>query len=436
LDIVKIIEQDKKNKQGKYIGRAYYNYKQTNNDRYVDVVSKGEIKTVDTGGNTSLYTNFFRLLVDQKVEYLLAKEVSSDVENVTDMFIDGLYNASLDSQAWLYFYILDNKLQSAFINDSEIIPIYTNFGKDLSTIIRYYDKDENTIAVEIWTDDNLAKMEIKNTNGKGKIVNAYETSHYSTQTRYDGEVEQETERYFNQIPFIPLYNNRSIETDLVPVKELLDIYNQINSGFISNINDFQEALVKLTGFSANQEVLEETMRNMKEYKVVGLPADGDVEYLKVEIPVAPRELILRLVKENIFLLGKGVEPKTGDGSITNIVIKSRYASLDMKCNGAEKELKKFYHKVVDFINDYESTGYDYEITFNRSIIINESESIEDCVESLKLVDAGAISLQTVIEHNPWVESATDELKQIKKEQSEKVDEIDITTFGDTEKKVL
>ncbi|MCQ5192062.1 phage portal protein, partial [Eubacterium callanderi] len=60
----------------------------------------------------------------------------------------------------------------------------------------------------------------------------------------------------------------------------------------------------------------------------------------------------------------------GDGNITNIVIKSRYALLDLKCNKLELRLKGFMKQLIqlalDEINTAKKTDYqikDVKIVF-------------------------------------------------------------------------
>lgn len=74
--------------------------------------------------------------------------------------------------------------------------------------------------------------------------------------------------------------------------------------------------------------------------------------------------------------------QVGDGNITNIVIKSRYALLDLKANKLERRLKKMLKQllkvVLDEINQQNGTGYqisDVKFEFTRSIMMNESENI-------------------------------------------------------------
>ena len=71
----------------------------------------------------------------------------------------------------------------------------------------------------------------------------------------------------------------------------------------------------------------------------------------------------------------------GDGNITNVVIKARYALLDLKCDKLEKNLKKFLREmiqiVLDDVNKQYNTDYqqkDVYFDFEREVITNASDN--------------------------------------------------------------
>ena len=73
----------------------------------------------------------------------------------------------------------------------------------------------------------------------------------------------------------------------------------------------------------------------------------------------------------------------GDGNVTNVVIKSRYALLDMKCNKLEVRLKKFLRTilnvVLDDINGRNGTAYtqsQIKLKFNREIMTNALDNAQ------------------------------------------------------------
>ena len=75
--------------------------------------------------------------------------------------------------------------------------------------------------------------------------------------------------------------------------------------------------------------------------------------------------------------------QVGDGNVTNIVIKSRYALLDLKCNKLEIRLKAFLRKmikvVLDEINRADGTDYqqsDVYFNFVREVMTNATDNAQ------------------------------------------------------------
>lgn len=435
-NIIELIKKDLKLKHDKYVADKYYKYDpKLKEDIKIDVVDNdGNLKTVVIDKGCNIYVNYFKMLVNQKIDYLLAKEptikskLPYTITTITDMLESLMLNASLHSTSWLHFYVENNRLDWIIIHDSEIIPIYDNYNKNIIEIIRYYQIDKETIKVEDWTLNGVDTALIKKEKINGveqETIQALENMlHFETTESYQGKVINTTYGNFKSIPFIPLFNNKDKLTDLDEIRDLIDYYNQISSGFIDNINKFQEAVTKLKGFSGDEKNLKETMAKMKKYKAVGVPQDGDIEYMVIEIPVEARKVLLDMLKDNIFLLGRGVDPnKLGDGNITNVVIKSRYANLDMKCNTTEKQLKLFYEKFINFINNYNSNNYDTTIECNKTLIINTSELITDCVSAIDLVVAKILSKQTLMKQIIWIADIEKEKKLI--EEESKIEQEDL-----------
>jgi len=426
-DLVKLIKEDSKKKQGRYDARKYFYYKPDKKQvTEIDVVDQeGNIKTIKLGTSAFLYTNYFKMLVNQKINYLLAKDPTikeSEIVSITlitDLLEDLLLNSSLDTASWVHFYVNDeNRLDWILIHDSEIIPMYDRYGKNIIEIIRYYKISDEEIKVEQWDKKGVTFSVIR----KDNIVSASHETHYIEDDVFQGEIINSEAKNLPFIPFLPLYNNKSKSSDMDGIKELLDMYNQINSGFVDNINRFQEAIMKLKGFSGDSATLKETMDNLKTYKMAGMPEDGDMEYMAVEIPVEARKVILDILKENIFKIGQGLDPDTlGDGNITNVVIKNRYSGLDMKANGTEKQIKLFYEKFAKYLTLFYSQKFDDKITCNRSMLINEAELIDSCVKSM-----GIISQETIIEHHPWPNDVKKELAKIDAEKKKAVEEFNNT----------
>ena len=128
--------------------------------------------------------------------------------------------------------------------------------------------------------------------------------------------------------------------------------------------------------------LDEMIQNIKTKKVVGTAPDGDVDIRTINIPYQARVAKLDLDEKNIYRFGMGFNSaQLGDGNITNIVIKSRYALLDLKCNKLEISLKQFLRKMIkvalDEINKANGTDYqqaDVYFDFDREVMTNAQDN--------------------------------------------------------------
>jgi SPP1 family phage portal protein len=159
--------------------------------------------------------------------------------------------------------------------------------------------------------------------------------------------------------------------------------------------------------------LDEFMEQLKKYNVIPVDEKGDFDFVKVDIPVEARSVLMDIIRRNMFILGRGVDPTEdfGGSNITNVHIKSKYSNLDMKCSDMEKQIRLFYIQLIAIINLYYSTTIDNEIKFTRSQIFNESEQIDNCVKSM-----GLVSEETILENHPFVSDVKKELTKLDAEK--------------------
>lgn len=183
------------------------------------------------------------------------------------------------------------------------------------------------------------------------------------------------------IPFWRLDYNKKQFSGLKPIKGLIDDYDIMQCGLSNNLKDFDTPLYVVKGFQGDN--LDELQQNLKTKKIVGTDSEGDVEVRTVDIPYQARKAKADEDEKNIYRFGMGFNSsQVGDGNITNIVIKSRYALLDLKANKLERRLKRLLKQllkvILDEINQMHGTGYkisDVKFEFTRSIMMNESENI-------------------------------------------------------------
>jgi SPP1 family phage portal protein len=101
-----------------------------------------------------------------------------------------------------------------------------------------------------------------------------------------------------------------------------------------------------------------------------------------------------------------------------------YSDIDLDANGMETEYQASFEDLLWFVNTHlANTGVgnfeneEVEIVFNRDILINESESIDNCVKSV-----GILSNKTIIGQHPWISDVGKELQRVEDEKKEIYDE--------------
>lgn len=441
-ELLEIINHDRELKTSslKYAGRKYYNYNPIMNlidDDYEYYIKDNKQYKVKNDKKNEIYINYFKMMVTQKIDYLLSKKPSYDKQfdnqgfNVFTMLDTLILNSSLDSRSWLHVYISNNKYQYIVVKDMEIIPYYSPDGKILNRIIRYYneidtlDKKE-ILHIEDWTLSGVKRYAYKN----NLIIDESIDSHYILNEYTGNQLEQSVESNFPMIPFIPLWNNKDHTSDLYDIHCIIVAYNSIATGFIDNIKKFQEALMILRGYVGDKESIKKIMREMRESKGISVDKDGDAGYITVDIPVEARQVIMDILRDVIFLLGRGVDPsKLAEGTnITNTVIKSRYIQLNFKGADCIKRIIEFYDKFIEFMNMVTPYTFNNDLEFNISMLINESDIIDNCLKSQNMV-----STETILKNHPWVEDPKEELKKVNEEEKERQKMYDDSLFNMNDK---
>lgn len=365
----------------------------------------GKLVEDTTRSNIKISHPFFTILSDQLSAYMLsfsenpirAKEKVEGLQEHLDTYFDedfwaeigdlisGTYNKGFE---YLYAYKNEeNRLAFECADSMGVIEVRAKDTDDKCEYIIYWyidriDKGKKTVKrIQVWSEIEThyfvqvddGGIEIDDTikiNPRPHIV--YKNEH--------GELLGDPLGF---IPFWRLDNNKKQISGLKPIKNIIDDYDLHACSLSNNLKDFDTPLHVVKGYEGDN--LDRLQTNLKTKKIVGVDSEGDVEIRTVSIPYDARKAKLELDKEGIFTFGMGFDPtKSGDGNITNIVIKSRYTLLDLKADALEKRLKKLLKKIIkvvlDEINTENGTDYQYKdikFAFERSVMTNETENIQN-----------------------------------------------------------
>ena len=357
-----------------------------------------------TRSNIKISHPFFTELVDQEVQYMLSGKdgfvFSDDPELQNEL--DDYFNQNEDFTSELTE-VLTGCISKGF----EYMYAYKNEDDKLSfqcadsmgvIEVRAQDTDDNCEYVIYWYIDRIekGKKEIKRIQVWDENQTFYYVQSGSGQIALDDsqkinpkphtiwKKEKDDATYYENFGFIPFFrldNCKKQFNGLKPIKDLIDDYDLMACGLSNNIQDASEYIVVVKGF--NGDNLEELITNTKTTKRIGIEdTAGDVDFKTVDIPYEARKVKLEHDEKNIYRFGMGFNSaQLGDGNITNIVIKSRYALLDLKCNKLEIRLKQFLRKILKVvlkeINETNKTDYqmkDVYFKFDREVMTNAQDN--------------------------------------------------------------
>lgn len=414
-------------------------YYDTRNDilfRKSEEKEKKDEKTVLRNADNRVCSSWYPLLVDQKNAYIFTYPPIFDVGNIkANKQIKSVlgekfqkicqklcHNTSNEAVAWIHYWKnAKGKFSYGVLSGTQVVPVLSDdMDEELLGVLRVYKKVENDgntyLIYEIWNDKQCEAYHRKESETIEDICpcNLFDIIDNLTNERIPTNVYSHP---FGEVPFIPFYNNASHKNDLVRIKGLIDCYDKTFNGFMNDLEDIQEVIMVLTGYSGTK--LADFIDDVKKYKTIKLDdADsGGVSTLNIEIPVEARKEMLELCKKAIFIEGQGVDPDPENfGNSSGVALEFLYSLLELKAGNLQPEFTESFSKLIRAICNFYKIKIKDDIiiqTWTRNAIRNDKENAEIAKNSV-----GTISEKTIIKNHPFVEDADAEITQIQKERSE------------------
>lgn len=368
--------------------------------------------------NSRICHPFFTELVDQLAAYIMsfegnpihAKDTADGLQDHLDVYFDDEFWAEIQelitgtsAKGFEYLYGFKNAEDRLTFRCADSMGVVE---------VRAKDTDSNCEYIIYWYVERVGidKKLIKR-------IEVYDKDQIWFYNQVDnGELELDADVPFNPMPnivwkdkdknvyygdslgFIPFWrldNCREQISGLMPIKGLIDDYDLMECGLSNNLQDFDKPIHLVKGFQGDD--LDELQQNIRTKKILGVDNDGGLDILTVDVPYQARKTKADEDEKNIYRFGMGFNSaQSGDGNITNVVIRSRYTLLDLKANKMIKRLKRFLKPIIrvvlDEINTKNGTDYQYSdvvVEFIPVIPTNEQEvaqiaQIEAQTEQLRI----------------------------------------------------
>ena len=328
--------------------------------------------------NYKIPSNFFNRFVTQQNLFLLGNGVTWENESTAarlgddfDIRLQEAGQKALVGAVSFGFYNLDHVEVFSVL---EFAPLYDEENGALMAGVRFwqlaYDKPLRATLYEIdgYTDYMWER-------GEGRIIN--EKRPYKQKVAYtaaDGAQIYDGENY-PSFPIVPLWGNPYKQSEFIGLREQIDAYDLIKSGFANDLDDASQIYWTISNAGGMDDIdLARFVERMKTVKAVNVDNGEQVQSHTIETPYNAREAILDRLRRDMYRDYMALDTdEIAGGAITATQIKAAYEPLNNKTD-------QYEYCVIEFIQGILAiAGIDDNPTFTRSYMLNTSEEITNLV---------------------------------------------------------
>lgn len=334
-----------------------------------------------------LRSHYFRRFIVQENQYLLANGVSWNNDDTQDKL--GTRRKSFDTQLQKAgLKALWGAVSFGFFNFDhidvfsilEFVPLWDENDGALKAGIRFWQIDEQKplratlYELDGYTDYIWNKIEEDGkVEAKAQVLNKKKSYlQVVVNSEADGTEIYDASNY-DSFPIVPLWANEEHQNELEGLREQIDCYDLIKSGFANTVDEASYIYWAIQNAGGMDDIdLANFVERMKTVHA-GLVEDSNAraEAHTIEAPYASREALLDRLRSDLYEDAMALDTKSiQDGAITATQIRASYSNLDYKADSYE-------FCVIEFIeNILALAGIDDEPTFTRSRIINVQEEVQ------------------------------------------------------------
>ena len=383
-----------------------------------------------TASNNRLANNLFHRLNTQRRTYSLGNGVSFTnteevVENgikrrrdVTKEFLGTDFDTTLNTAA---DFGLRHKVSFIFWNYdhgdvfkyTEFAPLWDEEDGSLKAGIRFWSLDWNQrpVVVVLYEEDGYTKYHTK-PGSKGLDLELMEDKKAYKQiiatSEADGDVIVGEENY-SDLPIVPLWGSKNKQSTLVGMRDKLDAYDLIDSGFANDLQECAEIYWLIgNALGETDETLAKFRDRLKLNHIAAIDTDNSsVTPYRQDIPTEARSVFLTEIRNQIYEDFGALDVHTVAAGATNDHIDAAYQPMDEEADDFEYQIIKCVRQILKL------NGIDDTPQFKRNRISNQTEQVEMIISAANYLDD-----ETILNKLPFV--SVDEVQSIlaKKEMEE------------------
>ena len=291
---------------------------------------------------------------------------------------------------------------------TEFVPLFSVEDGGLHAGIRFWQVDaDKPLRATLYEEDGYTEY-IWRKGSNGEILKPKQTyTQIVAQSEADGTEIIDGENY-PAFPIVPLWANREHQTELTGLREKIDGYDLIQSGFANDLDDASQIYWIINKAGGMDEIdLKKFLDQMKRVKAAVVEDDvANAEAHTMEIPYQARQTGLQDLRDSLYRDAMALDTdKITAGNITATAIDSAYENLELKCDGYEYCITEAIKALLVLIGVDDSPAYHRRKTTNQAEVTN-----------MVLAAGQYLDSETVLKHLPFLN--IDEIDEILKRKDE------------------
>ena len=369
----------------------------------------GEAVPDNYSANYKLRSNFFNRFITQLNQYVLGNGVTWNDEKTSVVLGDDFDNELEDAgeKALVHsvsfgFWNLDHLEVFSYL---EFVPLFDEQDGALKAGIRFWQIDpKKPLRATLYEMDGYTDYLWDKDNPDGIIVNGKRAYILKTKsTEADGTVIYDFENY-PTFPIVPFWGNKYKQSEFVGMRENIDCYDLIKSGFANTVDDASMIYWTIQNAGGMDDIdLAKFVERMRTVKASVIDQNGaTAEAHTMDVPYASREALLDRLRADMYEDFMALDTKDiASGAVTATQIEASYEPLNSKAD-------KYEFCVIRFIKGILAlAGIDDNPTFTRSKIVNRTEEIQTLIQAGEYLESDYVTekIMTIMGDADMVEDA-------------------------------
>ena len=352
-------------------------------------LASGKAVVDNYSANYKLRTNMFNRLVRQQNQYLLGNGVKWEKKETADKLGNDFDNRLQDAgeKAIVHgeafgFWNLDHVEIFSLL---EYVPIVDEETGAMKAGIRFWQIDEShPLRATFYELDGYTEyIWRKESQNGGEELAAKRSYQLKTKgTEADGMEIVGGENYVT-FPIVPLWANKYKQSEFEGMRENIDAYDLIKSGFCNNVDDASEVYWIIQNAGGMDDIdIAEFLQKLKTKHAANVDDDQKAEPNTIDIPTEAREKLLDRLRADIYEDFMALDTKNiANGAVTATQIEAAYEPVNEKADGYEYCILEFIKEICRL------AGVEDNPTFTRSVIVNATEIIQDILQAAPYLSA-------------------------------------------------